>query len=247
LRDPFSSRSILLKSLLALKPVLCQLRFSGYIFVFQLPMPLVRALGSGGNSSFLKALHQTASGSVGEYTVQDAQESMATSLGPGAAECKTMTENEEHYPVSVSQRQLSGNFADMVAYYRHGTAFGKWHKSLETISALHGLDGGEPRRTSSGMGVFDGPRGSLKANATVLWGTQDKVLDPHLALEGIADYLVHGSQVVLLPRTAHFTPMEKEGRAAFAKVVEWAIGDERIDVEAAIGEAYPGICVMVRK
>jgi len=192
-------------------------------------------------------VHRGAAGSVGEYTIQEAQESMASSLGPGAAECKTMTKNQEQYPASVSQRQLSGNFADMVAYYRDGAAIGNWHKSLETISTLHGLGGGEPRRTSSGMGVFDGLRGSLKANATILWGTQDKVLDPHLALEGIADYLVHGSQVVLLPRTAHFTPVEREGRAAFAKVVEWAIGGEHGNVEAAIGEVYPGINVMIRK
>jgi hypothetical protein len=247
LGDPLNSHSILLKSLLALKPVVRQLRLSGYVFAFQLPMALVRALGTGGNYSFLKTVHQAAAGTVSEYTIQHAQESMASSLGPGAAECKTATENQEQYPASVKQRQLSGNFADMVSYYRHGAATDSWHKSLETISALHGLGGGEPRRTSSGLGLFDGPRGSLRANATILWGIQDKALDTHLALEGISDYLVHGSQVVILPRTAHFTLTEKEGRAAFAKAVEWAVGGERGNVEAAIEKVYPGINVMVRK
>jgi hypothetical protein len=72
-------------------------------------------------------------------------------------------------------------------------------------------------------------------------------LEVHLALGGIADYLVQGSQVVLLPRTGHFTPIEKESRAAFAKAVEWAIGEEGEDIGDVVGSVYQGATVSVRK
>ncbi|EEH44183.1 uncharacterized protein PADG_00472 [Paracoccidioides brasiliensis Pb18] len=245
LRNPFHSHRLLLRAISRLSPLLRQLFLSGYIFVFQLPMPIVRYVGSGGNYSLLKAIHQRAAGKVDEFTVRDAQESMASTLGPGSSECNTTTKDGEGYPPSVLRRSKLGNFGDMISYYRHGAAVSTWHKSLETISALYGL--GESRRTSSGMPLQDGPHGALRANATIVWGERDRALDPRVILEGIADYLVHGSQLVILPRTAHYTPMEVEGCAALEKAVEWAICGEHGDVGAAITDVYPGAVVTVRK
>ncbi|PGH17341.1 hypothetical protein AJ79_01225 [Helicocarpus griseus UAMH5409] len=246
-KNPFHSHSLIVKAFSALRPVFRQLLLSGYIFVFQLPMPMVRYTGSGGNYSFLKAVHRQAAGNVVEFTIRDAQESMASTLGPGPAECKTTTRDDDgtSYPPSVQQRIQLGNFGDTASYYRHGAAVGTWHKSLEIISALYKL--GEPRRTSTGMALQEDPKGALKANSTIVWGQLDTALDPRVMLEGIADYLVRGSQVVMLPRTAHFSPMEREGRKAIQRAVEWAVGGEGGDVGSAIGEVYPGAVVTVRK
>ncbi|PGH08363.1 hypothetical protein GX51_01189 [Blastomyces parvus] len=245
IRNPFHSHTLLLQAISRLKPLLRQLVLSGYIFVFQLPMPMVRYMGSGGNYSFLKSVHVLAAGKLVEFTIRDAEESMASTLGPGAAEFKTATEDGEHYPPSVARRIKIGNFGDTASYYRHGAGVGTWHKSLETIAALYNL--GEPRRTSTGMATQSGPSGALQANATVLWGEMDTALEPQVMLDGIADYLVHGSQVVMLPRTAHFSPMEVEGRRAIEKAVEWAVDGEKGDVGAVVASVYPDAVVTVRK
>ncbi|KAK2801191.1 hypothetical protein FQN51_005506 [Onygenales sp. PD_10] len=247
LRNPFHSHHLLLKSLSALKPLFRQLLLSGYIFVFQLPMPMVRFTGSGGNYSFLKAVHRAAAGNVVEFTVRDAEESMASTLGPGPAECKTTTNDSAHdtYSPSVIQRIKRGNFGDTTSYYRHGTATGTWHKSLQAISSLHEI--GESQRSSIGLPLQADAEGALKANTTIVWGQLDTALDPRVMLEGIADYLVHGSQVVMLPRTAHFSPMEVEGRRALERAVVWAVQGEKGDVTECIREVYPGAMAMVRK
>ncbi|OJD17012.1 hypothetical protein AJ78_02856 [Emergomyces pasteurianus Ep9510] len=245
LRNPFHSHHLLLRAISRLKPLFRQLILSGYIFVFQLPMPMVRYTASGGNYSFLKMVHIQAAGNVVEFTVRDAEESMASTLGPGAAEFKTATKDGEQYPHSVARRIEIGNFGDTASYYRHGASIGTWHKSLETISALYGL--GEPRRTSTGMAMQVGPPGALQANTTILWGEGDTALDQNVMLEGISDYLVRGSQLVMLPRTAHFSPMEVEGRAAIEKAVEWAVCGEKGDVGAMIADVYPGAVATVRK
>jgi hypothetical protein len=247
LNNPLSSRSTLVRALLTLKPLFRQLLMSGYIFAFKLPLAFVRVLGTGGNYSFLKAVHESA-GTVGtEFTVRDAAESMASTLGPGPVEYTTKTERGEEYPECVQQR-AADNFVDITSYYRDGTAISPWHKSVDTVASLYGLGGGHIQRTSSGTGIFDdGPEGALRANATVLWGQQDMALNEHMVLEGIADYLVHGSQVIVLPKSGHFTPMETGGVAALEKAVEWAIKGEKGDVLSAIKSVYPGAAMTVRK
>lgn len=248
LNAPFRSRSTFIKAIMTLKPVLRQLVLSGYIFVLQLPIWFVRYLGSGGNHSFLKGVHKRANGN-GEYSLRDAAESMASTLGPSAEECKTKTASNEGYPTSVTQDRVLGNFEHMASYYRHGTAVGRWHQSIETVASLHSINrGSELLRMSSGAGLFDdGPEGVLKANATIIWGQKDIALEPHLCLDGIADYLVYNSQVIMLPRSGHFTPIERESRAALEKAVEWAVKGEKEDIGAVIEACYPGAVVTVRK
>ncbi|EFQ98031.1 catalytic/hydrolase [Nannizzia gypsea CBS 118893] len=247
LKEPWRSRHVLCKSLKALAPVLRQLKYSQYVFVFHLPMPLVRYLGHGGNYSFLKAIHELAAGKTGEFTVRDAQEAMAGTLGPSIEELKTKTADGETYSESVRIRAKQGNFKDATSYYRQGAVSDPWQKSLETISALHSICPDERRRTSCGTGVFDPAPGALKANATVLWGMKDPAIDNHLALDGIADRLVQGSQLVVLPRSGHFTPMEVESRGAFEEAVLWAVKGETGDVGQAVSSVYPEARVAARR
>jgi hypothetical protein len=247
LRCPLRSGSILLKALCTLKPVLRQIRRSSYIFVFQLPLPFVSSFGVGANYHFLKVVHRLAAGSPGEFTLRDAQDSMASTMGPGQSECETETRDAQKYSSSVRKRQMEGNFGDITAYYRHGAALGRWNKSLETISSLHAIRPMEPRRASSGVGIFDPAPGILRASATILWGMTDPALETHLMLDGIADYLVCGSQVIGLPRTGHFVPMEVEGRTALEETLKWAVGGEKTDLITAVAGVYPSASAIVKK
>lgn len=247
LHNPLSSHSTLVKALSTLKPLFRQLLMSGYIFVFQLPLVFVRIIGSGGNYSFLKAVHKSAGTTGVEFTVRDAAESMASTLGPGPAEYKTVTDRKETYPERVKGR-AEGNFVDITSYYRDRTATSTWHKSVETVAALYTLGSADIHRASSGAGIFDdGPEGALRANTTILWGQLDTALDEQVVMEGIADYLYQGSQVIVLPKTGHFTPMETGGSAALEKAVEWTIKGEKGDVGMAVKSVYPGAVVTVRK
>ncbi|KAL1876042.1 hypothetical protein Plec18167_005303 [Paecilomyces lecythidis] len=249
LNSPLRSRSTFVKALKTLIPVFRQLRLSGYIFVMKLPIAFVRYLGSGGNYSFLKSVHKIAHGEEGVYTTRDAAESMASTLGPSAEECKTKTPQGEPYPVSVEKERVLGNFEHMARYYREGAAVAPWNKSLETIASLHSINrGSELRRSTTGKGLFDdGPDGVLKTQATVIWGQKDSALEPHLCLDGISDYLDSNSQVIMLPRTGHFTPVEKESRGALELAIEWAVKGEKEDIGSVVSIGYPGAVVTVRK
>lgn len=247
-RSPIQSRSMIFKAFATLSPIFRQFRKSKYIFAMQLPMPLVRYFGRGGNYSFLKLIHR---GSFGkrEYTPQDAAECFASSLGPSVAESRTQTADGEQYPESLKNERAPSSFQHMACYYRDGTAFVRWDKSVETISALHSIassSGG--RRASSGAGLFDdGPKGALKACATVIWGKGDIALEPQICLDGLADYLVADSQLVELPLSGHFTPLEQESQVALEKAVEWAVKGEKEDIGAVIKACYPTAVVTLRK
>ncbi|GIK02434.1 hypothetical protein Aspvir_006487 [Aspergillus viridinutans] len=248
IRSPIRSRSTLIKAIRSLWPVFRQLKRSGYIFVMQLPMGFVKYFGSGGNFSFLKAVHQTSHGDV-DFTARDAAECMASTMGPSTEECKTRTAQCDEYPASVKEERALSNFQHMVGYYRDGAASGRWCKSVQTIADLHSIAGGnELRRIGSGAGLFDeGPTGALKASSTILWGKKDVALDPQICLDGISDYLVYNSEVVMLPRSRHFTPLERQSRVAIEKTVEWAVKGEREDIGAVVQACYPEAVVTVRK
>ncbi|EEQ28020.1 abhydrolase domain-containing protein 9 [Microsporum canis CBS 113480] len=247
LKEPWRSRHVLCKAIKALAPVLRQLKRSHYVFVFHLPIPLVRYVGHGGNYSLLKAIHEVAAGKTGGLTIRDAQEAMASTLGPSIEELETMTADGETYSKSVRMRAEQGNFVDTTSYYRHGAAADPWHKSLETISALHSICPDERRRTSCGTGVFDPAPGALKANATIIWGMKDDAIVNHLALEGIPERLVQGSQVIALSQSGHFTPMEVESRGALEEAVLWAVKGETGDVGQAVLSVYPEARVIARQ
>lgn len=248
LGSPLQSRKPLSQALRTLGPLFRQVALSGYVFAMQLPTPMVQYFLTGGNFSLMKAAHKASHGK-GEFTPRDAAESMASSMGPSPAESKTQTANGDAYPPTIKYDSEFAKFMNMAGYYRDGAATARWHKSIETITSLHGVGGGhELRRTSSGAGLFDeGAPGVLRASSTVLWGKKDIALDSSICLDGMADYLVHGSQIILLPRSGHFTPIESESRAALEKAVEWAVQGEKEDVEAAVQVVYPDAKVIARR
>lgn len=239
---------MLSKTLHTLKPVLRQVALSGYVFSLQLPLPFVRLQGSSGDLALVRMIHKMAHGPVGDYTVKNAAESMAGSLGPSVEEGSSETSDHEKYSDNVVRQPFSEKFVHMTHYYRQGAGVRHWNKSIETITGLHGLGrGNDLGRRSSRSGVFDeGPKGALKAPATVVWGLNDDALDPRLNFDGIGDYLVHNSQVITLPRSGHFTPIEQESGPALLKIVEWAVAGEKDDVDSIVKSVYPGASVTLR-
>ncbi|KAL2826856.1 Alpha/Beta hydrolase protein [Aspergillus cavernicola] len=248
LRSPIRSRALLVNAAKTLMPILDQMKSSGYVFSFQLPRGFVEYLGTGGNRAFLKLCHKVSYGSQ-EFTPTDAAECMASTLGPSVHEGENRTTNGEGYAESVVRKRALSNFFEMCSYYRDGTAFSRWNKSVETITALHNITQEHgPRDAGSGAGIFnDGPKGSLKASATILWGKKDNALTVPLCLDGIADYLGQDSQVIELPGSGHFTPLERGSRIALSKAVEWAVKGEREDIGAVMEACYPKATVIVRK
>lgn len=248
--SPIRSRSTLLKAVKTLKPVLIQTLLSGYIFVMLLPMVFVQYLGTGRNYSFLRLIHRGSYGKDNKaFTPQDAAECMASTMGPSQAECNTKTPLGEEYPTTVKNERALSNFHHMASYYRDGAVTRRWHKSVETVANLHTISqGNELRRASSGAGMFDeSPAGVLKASSTIIWGKNDRALEPHLCLGGISDYMVGRSQVIELPRSGHFTPIERESRVVLERVAEWAVNGEREDVGKVVEGCYEKAVVTVRK
>lgn len=238
----------MLQALKTLGPLFHQLALSGYIFAMQLPVPFVEYFLTGGNLSLMKGAHRLAHGKD-EFTPRDAAESMASSLGPSAEESRSQTPNGDSYPTTIKYEREFANVMNMAGYYRDGAAIARWNKSIETVTLLHRVAGGhELQRTSSGAGLFDEDApGVLKASSTILWGKEDLALDPAICLDGMADYLVAGSQVVLLPQSGHFTPIETESRAALEKAIEWAIQGEKGDIGTAMQASYPSARVIARR
>ncbi|KAL6233437.1 hypothetical protein BDW75DRAFT_232013 [Aspergillus navahoensis] len=238
-RSPIQEHSSMFNAAKSLKPVFSQLWRSGYIFAFQLPPLLIAYVGSGANQATLKYTHKMSYGKQ-SYTPIDAADCMASTLGPSNHEGKTQTADGEGYADSAVTRPAISNFVEMCSYYREGTAIAPWEKSIKTINTLESISQENgTRRTVSNAGEFDGASSALKANATVVWGQKDHALTRELCLDGISDYLPRNSQVVELPDSAHWTPLEREGRIALAKVVEWAVKGEREDIGAVIGACYP--------
>ncbi|KAL4815224.1 hypothetical protein BDW67DRAFT_176513 [Aspergillus spinulosporus] len=240
LRSPIRERSLLFSAAKSLKPILIQLWRSGYIFAFQLPPLLIAYIGSGANQATLKHIHKMSYGNQ-SYTPTDAAECMASTLGPSIYEGKTQTADGQAYAESAVTRPAISKFVEMCSYYRDGTATAPWRKSTETKTSLYGIaEENGARCIGSDAGLLDdGPSGALKASTTVVWGQKDHALTRELCLDGISDYLPQRSQVVELPVSAHWTPLEKEGRVALVKVAEWAVNSEREDIGAVIEACYP--------
>lgn len=97
-------------------------------------------------------------------------------------------------------------------------------------------------------------KGSLHAPATIVWGQKDQACAQAICLDGIGDYLAHDSQVILLPRTKHWTPVEGEGRRALARILEIFVNQKSGSgslspgaVEEAVKQVYEGATVLTRK
>lgn len=220
-----------------------------------------------GNFAFLRGAHKV---SHGKNPIQyKMMESLAVTFGPSEAECKPMSSSgmngasSEGYGETVVKRAGSEQqaFWQMTRYYTDGIAFKPWTKSLETIADLYALDSeasssSSPARrrssSSTSSALFpDIHKGALRAPVTILWGEKDQACSKAICLDGIGDYLARDSEVILLPRSGHWTPIEAESRAALARVVGLyakASADDKIpSVLKHVSDVYEGATMMVRK
>lgn len=238
-RHPRSIK-LLKKSFGSFAPLLRQLGKSGYVFVFNLPRPLADAWGPMGNFWFYGICTRMAT-----MSQVPNPELMASCVGPSLEECKTagkttkdnavaedLKEEPLQYPPEVARRAVGGGWSSKINFYRDGLFFKRWDKSMETLWALTQEEQGESlaanRRSSAGAALFDsGPKGSLKAKATIIWGAKDPAGESRVALEGVEDYLARGSQILSLEKTGHWIPIEKDGKVVLEEVVKWAVDGER--------------------
>ena len=166
-----------------------------------------------GNYWFLRLLHTHANGGR-KLAPKEAGEAMASSAGPGAAQ---IGEGRQTYHNSLRKRISHNGMLEKIRIYREGLFRDPWEKSIETIVALSELQSSSSR---SGAGLFeDGPRGALKAPATIIYGLDDPAFESRLALDGISDYLSKGSAVVPLEDGGHWLPLEKDGSGLITEVV----------------------------
>ncbi|KAF2092334.1 alpha/beta-hydrolase, partial [Saccharata proteae CBS 121410] len=223
----------LLRSAFAtLAPIGKQIIRSGYVFAFTLPAPLPSWVSKVGDNWIQRHIHGLASQNMGVQIA--AADALARSAGPGVEQCLSSDYKDGlTYHMSVYQRALDGDdgWSHKISYYRNGLAMGRWEKSLETIVALSELETLPPlggrRRSSSGVGLFEeGPKGQLKARSTIVVGKQDKAFELKLGFEGIGDFLVRGSCVVIVDGSGHWLMLEREGLEVMVKAVEWAVGGE---------------------
>lgn len=253
LRSPLSV-SLLKNALSTLKPVLGQLGKSFYVFVFNLPYPLNTFFATFGDYWLLKTLHNVAAGLLGrdgkfkrKLNEKEAMDYLATSTGPGVAQ---LEDGKLAYPEAVNKRIDDLGMSEKIRIYSEGLLMGTWEKSLETVVALSEVQASTSRHGSgsSGAGLFDeGPPGALKAPTTVVYGKHDLGFDRTLALESITDYMGKGSQVVLLEGAGHWLPTEEFGSRALEKVVQWAMGDERVSLRKSVAEFGDAAKLLVEK
>jgi hypothetical protein len=150
------------------------------------------------------------------------------------------------YPESVRSRVSTGGWYDKIRYYRDDLIFAPWNKSLQLVWELNQIQtqhesftstsstssAAHQRRRSSAafktVGVFDmGPKGTLGAATTILWGAKDVAVSSTLAMEGISDYFgVRESHYIVLPRVGHWTPLSGPAFGTWRAIVSWAAQGE---------------------
>lgn len=265
LHAPTTNYHCLPKAVHAIRPLAFQLLLFGYIAAFQLPEAMVTYLGLGGNSSFMRGAQKAEYGK--DQSEYDPPHSMAMSMGPGEAECRITTGDEkaDKYSASVLARAIKTGawFYSSTAYYRDGAAFDKWEKSIHTLGAFHNIEidnensstvGAQfrKRRTSSASSTLfsESCANSLKAPATILWGRKDRACSEPICLDGIGDYLTRDSQVLMLPNTGHWTPIEKGSREVFKRALERLVqsGDlMKKDLQNIVKDTYPSAFISIDK
>jgi hypothetical protein len=224
-------------ALRALAPVISQFSRSFYIFCFHLPAPLDAFFTSFGNYWFLRIMHNLGTGPHDEgedilsrLDPKTAAESMCMSTGPALPQLldQPVGGPTGRYGESVRRRIKDRGMSEKIRIYREGLFMGRWEKSLETTAALFELRSGNDRTSDAA------PRGALKAPATLVLGERDPAFDLRLALENIRDYLVKGSQVLVVKEAGHWMPTEPTARVVLEQLVLWALS-----AEASAGKATP--------
>lgn len=235
----------------------------GYIFAFNLPAIFVGYLGTAADCAFVRGANSLGySRRSKEY---QAQECKASSFGPGPEECTTSINSsanrEDMYGPSVLERAKSHStaFYSMTGLYRDGAGTATWTKSIETIADLYALETSASespspsrRRSSISNGaLFTDPyKGSLKAPTYIVWGEKDTACGKPICLDGLGDYLAKDSEIILLPRTAHWTPVQQESRVVLAKLINLCAGRDAKPVPKMTDEikkVYEDAVLLARK
>lgn len=235
----------------------------GYIFAFNLPAVFVRYLGCAANYAFVRGANSLGYGPKSkDYR---AQECKASSFGPGLEECRTSIASSgttaDMYGSTVLERAKSHGtaFYNMTGLYRDGAGTAAWSKSLETIADLYALEtsaSNSPspsrRRSSISNGaLFTDPyKGSLKAPTYVLWGEKDQACGRAICLDGLGDYLGKNSEITLLPRSGHWTPVQQNSRTVLAKMINLCAGKDAKPVPNMtheVAKLYEGAVLVAKK
>ncbi|RMZ83650.1 hypothetical protein DV738_g1015, partial [Chaetothyriales sp. CBS 135597] len=255
LSSPWNNWNHLLTGIEVFRPALRQAFLFGYQYAFELPAPFVKYLGTGGNFAFLRGVGKAKYGKTGQSELSDTVE-LATSLGPGVNEAsphKVAISNDlstDSYGETVPQRAQSAAtaFYTMTSYYRDGCGWQDWTKTPTILAQLRALDPNTPATTAPANEY--GIKGALEAPLTMIWGELDIACSQVICLDGIEKYLGPKSEVVLLPRSGHWTAVEKESRAAVAKLLAlYASGGDAAvpSVTNVIRESYPGATLKVKR
>lgn len=235
-RHPFNT-SLLKNALKAFKPVLSQFSRSFYIFCFHLPAPLDAFFTSFGNFWFLRITHSLSLGPheqgdnlLARLDPKAAADAMCMSTGPGLPQFldQPVGAPTARYGESVRRRIPDRGMAEKIRIYREGVFVGRWDKSLEITAALFQLRSGNDKVAGSA------PVGAFRAPATLVLGERDPAFDLRLALDNVRDYLVAGSQVLLVKEAGHWMPSEPTARVVLGQIVLWALSEE-----ARVGRPTP--------
>jgi pimeloyl-ACP methyl ester carboxylesterase len=227
---PFNT-TLLKNALRALKPVISQFSRSFYIFCFLLPAPFNLFFASFGNYWFLRILHSLGLGPskkgddlLKRLDPKAAAESMCMSTGPALPQLldQPVGGTTGRYGESVRRRIKDRGMSEKIRIYREGLFLGQWEKSLETTAALFQM------RYEDDRALDAAPKGALKAPTTFVLGQRDPAFDLRLALDNIRDYLVKGSQVLVVKDAGHWMPTEPTARVVLEQLVLWALSDESV-------------------
>jgi hypothetical protein len=260
IRKPSNTR-LLSKAFANIRPILKQIIKSGYIFAFNLPTPMVSFLGSIGDFWLLRFMNAVSVEPDPDIPLEGTHgaETLGSSVGPSEAECNPVKVKDPStgstvmtkYSDSVRQRARSGGFVPKLGLYRDGCLTKPWEKTLENLWDLQQVLNSQQarRRSSSSSGLFDmGPEGAIKAPTTVIWGKNDVAIENCLALEGFGDYFgAKGSQLVMVGKCGHWTPVEKQGAPIFEEVIEWALQGEHGTLRMRLGDNFPLVKIQVEK
>lgn len=205
--------------------------------IFNLPYPLSNIFPTFGNYWFLRLLHKAGIGRLGvdtyrPLTPREKGEAMASSIGPGAIQI----DEKDGYSITLKDRLAHNGMLEKFRIYREGLFRGTWTKSIETVVALSELQSNSKRSFSvSGAGLFDdGPRGALKAPATIIYGIDDPAFESRLALDGVNDYLAKDSHTIILEDSGHWLPLETKGSRVIAEVASWALRNDPRSLRTAL-------------
>lgn len=232
-----TNTALLKNALRALEPVRSQFRRSFYIFCFHLPEPLDVFFTTFGNYWFLRVLHTLSIGPhdqaddlLARLNSKDAAEAMCVSTGPGTSQLldQPVGVPQGRYGESVRRRIRDRGMSEKIRIYRENLFVGPWEKSLETTAALYELRSGNDGRSDAR------PRGALKAPTTLVLGERDPAFDLRLALANVKEYLVKGSQVLVVKDAGHWMPTEPTARVVLEQLTLWALSEE-----SSVGKATP--------